>query len=275
MRNIIFITVIVTLLSLTPVNDIAAADATVTLLNGSGSLISGTKRYTLAPGYGLSPGNIIELNKNSMTQVEFPEGSAVALSDESRAMLYPLKHDKTEMFLMRGMVKASVRKGVTPVRIETPLFSIELAGATAVGIIKAGEAQLFSEVGEVVLVQGNTTKIIRAGEYCVFRSDLNNATTSAPPKSFVEALPVEFKNALPVLRSNFKDRNVPLAEPRDFIYKEVEEWIDGAPAVRELLVVNWKSKASDSRFRKSLISGLKKHPEWKEVLFPPKHRPKY
>lgn len=85
---------------------------------------------------------------------------------------------------------------------------------------------------------------------------------------------MEFKDALPDMLSEFKGRNVTLAEPREFSYNEVEEWVDSVPSVRSLLVVNWKTKANDRRFRSSLILGIKKHPEWKEVLFPPKYRQK-
>jgi hypothetical protein len=275
MRNLILINIVLTLLfSLAPVRGLASTEVTVTLLNGSGSLISGTKRYTLAAGYKLTAGDIIELNKHSMTQIEFSDGSAVALSGESRAMFFPKEKAKIELFLLRGMIKAAVAKGVEPLKIDTPLFGMELAGATAVGIITASEAQVFAEAGEVKLSQENAVKTIKGREYCAFKSDLINAEVSRLPQSFVEALPVEFKDGLPDLLREFKGRNVPLAEPREFSYNEVEEWLDSVPSVRSLLVAYWKSKVHDRRFRSSLILGLKKHPEWREVLFPPRYRPK-
>jgi hypothetical protein len=275
MRNFILVNMVLALLSLAPVSGFASTEATVTLLNGSGSMISGTKRYTLAAGYKLTAGDIIELNKHSMTQIEFSEGSTVALSGESRAMLFPKENGKLELFLLQGMIKAGVAKGVEPLKINTPLFSMELSGATAVGIVTASEAQVFSEVGDIKLTQESTVKTIKGREYCAFKSELGNAEVSGPPSSFVKALPLEFRDALPSLLAEFKDRNVALAEPREFNYNEVEPWLDSVPSVRGLLVVYWKSKVNDLRFQKSLILGLKKHPEWKKVLFPPRrYRPR-
>lgn len=272
MRNFILITIVLTLFSLVPVRGMASTEVTLTLLNGSGSLISGTKRYTLAAGYKPKAGDIIELNKQSMAQIEFSEGSAVALSGESRAMFFPKEKDKIELFLLRGTIKAAVSKGAEPLKINTPLFGMELADATAVGIVTASEAQVFAEVGEVKLSQESAVKTIKGREYCAFKSDLGNAAVSRLPQSFVAALPAEFKDALPNRLPEFKGRNLAPAEPREFSYNEVEEWLDSVPPVRSMLVINWKSKVNERAFRKALIQGLKKHPEWREVLFPPKHR---
>jgi hypothetical protein len=272
MRNFILISIVLMLFSLAPVRGIASTEVTVTLLNGSGSLISGIKRYPLAAGYKPAAGDILELNKNSMAQIEFSGGSVVALNGESRAMFFPQENGNIELFLLRGMIKAASAKGEEPLKIDAPLFGMELAGATAVGIVSPSEAQVFAEVGEVKLSQeGSTVKTIRGGQYCAFKSNLGNTEVSRLPQSFVEALPAEFKDALPDLLPGFKDRHVPLAEPREFSYSEVEEWLNSVPSVRSLLVVFWKSKVKDRRFRRSLILGLKKHPEWREVLFPPKH----
>jgi hypothetical protein len=274
MRNLFLINIVLALLCLAPVRGIASAEATITLLNGSASLISGTKRYTLAVGYKLTAGDIIELHKQSMAQIEFSKGSAVGLGGESCAMVLPEEKGGSELFLLRGMFKAASAKGAEPLKIEAPLFGLELASAAAVGIVTAGEAQVFAEVGEVKLSQESATKTMKGGQYCAFKSNLGNVEVSRLPQSFVEAMPVEFKDALPDLLPGFKGRNVTLAEPREFSYNEVEEWVDSVPSVRSLLVVNWKTKANDRRFRSSLILGIKKHPEWKEVLFPPKNRPK-
>jgi hypothetical protein len=272
MRNLILIHVVLAIFSLTPVAAIASTETTVTLLNGSGSLISATKRYALAAGCKLTAGDIIELNKHSIMQIEFSEGVAVALSDESHAMLLPKEKGRLGLFLLRGMIKAAVAKGMEPLKIDTPLFSMELTGATAVGIVTASGAQVFAEIGEVTLTQESAAKTIRGGEFCAFKSDLGNAKVSRMPPSFSEALPVEFKDTLPKLLPEFKNRNIPLAESREFSYNEVEQWLNSVPSVRGLLVVYWKSKVKDRRFRKPLTLELKKHPEWREVLFPPRKR---
>ena len=259
-------------LLLTPGNGAAAPTATVTLLQGNGSLISGIKRYNLAVGYRLKPADIIELDQHSMLQIETDDGTTVAFDGGSRAMMFPERGDMLELFLLRGVVKIAVPKGALSVKLDTPQFDMQVAGATVVAMVSAGEGQLFAEVGPVKLTGNGTEKTLNTSDYCLLKPGLGDAVVSALPQSFVQALPAAFKDALPNLLPELKDSSDQLGGERDFSYSEVQEWLDTVPPVRKLLVDNWEAKSHDPPFRKALIRDLSKHPEWRPVLFPPRHR---
>lgn len=273
MRLIVLLCITLFVLVSVPVHSAASAIATVTQLDGNGSAISGTRRYTLVEGNRLNAGDIVELDEHSSAQIEFAEGTVVALGGESRAMLFPGQQGKVELFMLRGVAKIQVGKGSIPVRLDSSRFYMDVADSTAVLLLSPNEAHVFVEVGEVTLVDEGAQTTVEGGQYWSFKAGLSKVVESSPPQSFVAAIPVAFRDALPNLLPNFRKHIVPLADPHEFSYKEVEDWLNSAPQVRSSLVVNWKSKARDPNFRKTMILNISTHPEWKELVMPkPRHR---
>ena len=274
MRSIFATFILLTLFVFVPSYGVEASQAMVTLLDGNGSLIRGTSRYALIKGIGLQLGDIIELNDRALAQIEFGDGTAVALGEKSRVMYTSAisgNRSSAKLYMIQGVVKAASPKGATPIQIDSPLLNIILADTTAVMMVSPTEAQIFLEIGSAKLATGDAVLKIKRGEYCSRKAGQKPAILQRPPQTFISSLPIPFRDALPALLPKIGNRKAHLVKPSGFSYDEVEVWLDSTPTVRRLLVAKWNSKAHDPAFRKALIHNLKKHPEWDRVLFPEKY----
>ena len=274
MRLLCAICFLLTLFIVTPAHVMAASQGTVTMLDGKGSLIRGTSRYTLVKGIELQQGDILELNDNSLTQVEFGDGTAVSFGEQSRVMFFSAlsgKRTQVEIYILRGIVKASSAKGAKQLQIDTPLMNIAFTDATGVISVSPTEAEMFFETGGAKITAGRSGVKIKEGEYCSIKAGKKPAVMNRPPQSFIANLPIPFRDSLPSLLTKTGNRKVQLGKPLDFSYKEVEPWLDSKPTVRRYLANQWNPKAHDPSFRKELIHNMHKHPEWGRVLSPEKN----
>jgi hypothetical protein len=262
----------------------AAPFGTLTLLEGGGDLLRGTSRYTLAEGVRLEPGDIVEFPEKSLAQIEFTDGSLLALGPHSRLLSFPVSATKPaiEFFLLQGVVKVMVPKSeaATGLRFTTPQMSLSVADATAVLRATADESAVFMERGEThVKDEGAQAAaigltLIRSGEYFARKTDQKGTVSPRPPQSFIAALPRTFLDALPSRLAKFKDVDVAPQKGPDFTYADVEAWLKSTPPVRKVLVPRWRPKARDRAFRSAVAANMKDHPEWDRILYPEKYLPK-
>jgi hypothetical protein len=59
----------------------------------------------------------------------------------------------------------------------------------------------------------------------------------------------------------------------DMRYADAQPWIDAEAPLRRVFAARWRRLAADPQFRSGLIDGLKAHPEWTPILFPPASTP--
>jgi hypothetical protein len=52
-------------------------------------------------------------------------------------------------------------------------------------------------------------------------------------------------------------------------YAEAQPWIDAEPSLRRVFAERWRRLAAVPEFRRGLVAGLKSHPEWTPILYPP------
>jgi hypothetical protein len=244
------------------------APACATVVDGSVSVLRGPARYGLAEGARLHPADILETGDGALAQVEV-DGAAVALGPATRAMLLPGAQAGVHVFVLTGWVKASSPHGGPPVEIQSPLGLAAVSDAVTVVRVSQQEEALFAESGQVTIETSPPLRL-RPGEFCTRRPGQKPSAAGRPTQAFVASLPRPFLDALPSRLARFSGRDVPLKAPREFGYAEVEPWLDTAPAVRRVLVTHWAARASDPSFRRALIAGLPRHPEWDRVLFPEK-----
>lgn len=249
---------------------LAASTGYLTELSGSGSLIRGTSRYPLTEGIKIEARDILELEEGTLGQVEFRDGTAVALGNKARVCFLAAAGQSVAVAVLEGAIKAYVPKDAGLLRIDSSLLRVAMKGATATMLVSPGQAQLFAEVGRLKLERPG--KELKEGEYLAIKPGEKPMITTPPPQSFVSALPRPFLDQLPQLLAKLTKVDVPLGKPRPFTYEEVRPWLSSMPEVRRQLVAQWKSKAQDPAFRKGLLRDLKEHPEWRPVLFPPKNR---
>jgi hypothetical protein len=259
--------------------------ATVTLLEGGASLLRGTSRYALAEGVRLDHGDILELADKGLAQVEFTDGTLVALGARSRFMVLsypgsgPRGRGGGELFLLTGWIKVERTRPEPPVvaRISTPLIEVAIANTAAVMNNSASEAAIFVESGEAKVAQvargGHTEDPVRlkGSQFYTCKPDQRCVLAPRPSRPFLEGMPRSFTDTLPSRLARFKERAVVPKRATDFTYAEVEGWINSTPPVRRAIVRVWRSKASDPAFRSAIAANMREHPEWDRVLNPEKY----
>jgi len=259
---------------------------TVTLLEGSASLLRAPSRYALAEGVRLEQGDILELGDKALTQVEFADGTIIDLAPQSRFLVlaYPVGAARSagagELFLLRGWMKVSTSQQRTRVvgRYSGPLIDLSTADATAVVQVSGSEAAVFMESGDARAAQimsygkvGDSVRI-RGSQFFSCKQDQRCAVAARPSPAFLAALPRNFMDTLPSRLAKFKERSVAPKRSGDVAYAEVQDWLNSVPAVRRVMVNHWQYKLSDPAFRSAIAAGLKDHPEWDRLINPEKYQ---
>ncbi len=260
----------------------AAAESigTVTLLEGSASLLRGASRYALAEGVRLEQGDILELGDKALCQVEFSDGTIIDLAPQSRLLVlaYP-RASGGELFLLRGWMKVSSSRQPSRIlgRYSSPLLELSTADATAVVQVSAAEASVFLESGEARVAQvsgpgkvGDAARV-KGSQFFSCKGDQRGTVSARPSQAFLAAIPRSFMDTLPSRLAKFKERSVAPKRSGDFTYIEVQDWVNSVPAVRRAMVSHWQSKLGDPAFRSAIVAGLKDHPEWDRLINPEKY----
>ena len=257
----------------------------VTMQEGGATLVRGVARYAVAEGVRLMAGDILELADQAFSQVEFTDGTIVALGPQSRflALSYPPVGARSagggELFLLRGWMKlaGAPQKARAIERYGSPLLELNTDG-TAVMQVFAPDAAVFMESGEgrVSQLSGNGRAgdpvRLKTSQFFSCKQDQRGSMASRPSQAFLGALPRSFMDTLPARAAKFKERSVAPKRSGDFTYAEVQDWINSVPAVRRAMVSHWQAKLADPAFRSAIVAGLKEHPEWDRLINPDKHQ---
>jgi hypothetical protein len=261
----------------------AAADVvgTVTILDGEALIVRAASRLRVAEGVRLQPGDIVETGDNTFVQAEFVDQTVLSMGPKSRIMVggtVRLKADRT-LYALSGWFKLSnARKdgNVRTFELRSPLIEIGLLPGVVVMQLKANEATLFAERGDLKLVErpGGPPVGVRQGQTYRRSVGARGTLSAATPQAFVSEMPRSFRDSLPLRADKFRDREVAARPAPDFAYGDVEAWLKAETPFRRQFIERWRSKARDSAFRSALIANLSSHPEWDPVLFPEKYLPK-
>lgn len=241
------------------------AQPVLTVADGGPVLVRAT-RFTAVAGVVLRQGDVLEVPAGGMAQVEFDDTSAVALGPGARALLMP-GQGPPQVFVLAGPVKLAARGG-SRVRLATPHASVLVGDGAVVAQVDAGASSLFAETGAVTIDAGGAGTALAAGGFATVRPRRAPDLAPRPPPPFVAGLPAAFLDALPSRRGRFTGRPAVPMSSREFTYAEVEAWLTSVPAVRRVLVAQWRARAQDPAFRRSLIANMKRHPEWERVVAP-------
>jgi hypothetical protein len=263
----------------------AAADpvATITLLEGPATMVRGVARYTLAEGVRLQSGDIIEVGDKGLTQMELPDGAALALGPKTRALAATLPRGKQTaavFYVTQGELKLAGVKPGARLRIVTPLITLQGAEGATVMVLGDAEGSLFVESGEARLAaprargEAATTLRLKSGEFYTVKARQKAVVATRPSPAFIGALPKAFLDPLPARMARYKDRPVRPQRLELVSYAEVETWLKAPLEFRRPMLPRFKSRAAEAAFRDALVANLHFHPEWDPVLFPEKYLPK-
>ncbi|HTQ73602.1 MAG TPA: hypothetical protein VMI74_04900 [Burkholderiales bacterium] len=244
----------------------AAVDAgVITLADGDSRLLRGATWYKLAPGVGLQDADILTGGARSQVQVEFTGGTLASFAGEGALMINVAKDGALALTLTAGALKVAV-KG-PPVRVRTTQF--EASVADGIVVMRADGGELFVEAGSAKLSDASGAREAKRGEYWV-KSAAGFATKPLAPKPFVESLPRNFLDPLPVLAPGLKSRAVPAVD-RDITFAEAEPWLARDRAAFEK---RFASRLRDPAFRKAVEPVVARYPSWDRMLHPEKYQPK-
>ncbi|MBK7261674.1 MAG: peptidoglycan-binding protein [Rubrivivax sp.] len=231
----------------------AAAQPTITFVDGSGTLLSGGRAYQAAAGVRLRSCDALRTGPQAMVQVEFDDGSAILLGPDSR-FVFDLPESRASgegaNFLHSGWVKLSApkRAGTSSHRILTPQFDLSLDTGVAVLHIAAAGSEVYVERGEAVALEPAATPPARTtvGTGYTYARKVEQARgtlSRGVDPGFARALPRTLRDTLPMLLTQLKTRDVRARPAPDGGTSAAEGWLASAPELRACTI--------DDRIRKA------------------------
>lgn len=269
---------------------VAQEIGTLTLIEGSVRLLRGTAVLQAGEGVRLRQGDIIESSNPGFVQLEFAQGTVVALGASSRLFLFSgaggrnsdaNKTISTDLVLLSGWLKGEVNSSSTSYRFESPLLAVAARGGTIVlhatpeateGFVESGTAKI-NEVGP----DGNLAHSdldAKSGQFFVRQAGKGVTADSRLPSTFTASMPAPFRDTIPSLLSHFEGKTVAPKRQHEVTYAEAEPWLTMGRSWRRGFVDRFKARVNDTAFRKGLEDHLTNHPEWDPVLHPEKYAPK-
>ena len=231
---------------------VAASDVvgTVTILEGEALITRAASRLRAAEGVRLQQGDIVETGDNTFMQVELVEQTVLQMGPKARIMVggpVRLKAERT-LYALSGWFKLSnARKegNVRAFEFRSPLIEIGLLPGVVVMQLKANEATLFAERGDLKLVErpGFTALGVRQGQTYRRSAGARGTVGGAAPAAFVAEMPKAFRDSLPLRADKYRERDVPPRPAPDFAYADVEAWLKAESPFRRQFIERWRSKA--------------------------------
>lgn len=248
--------------------------ALLTILDGEATVLRDSHKLALGEGVALQADDIVELGPQArLLRLEFPDGLSLDLGPGGRALLAPKlagERARARLYLLTGWAKLSAPKGVAAALL-SPALDLDTRGGTVVLALTPQGSQVFAEDGELQLRRpGAAAQTLKSGELLSLPADGAKPVLSAgPPPSFGQAMPRAFMDSLPMRAALFQGKEVAPKRIGAIAYADAQPWIDAEPALRRAYLPRWRGLARDAEFRRGLVAGLKAHPEWQPVLFPP------
>ena len=250
----------------------------VTMLDGDATLLRDGARFALAEGVRLQAGDLLSTGPQTrLLRVEFPAGVGIAFGPDSRAMITPDLGDdmRAGVYLQAGWVKLAAPSGVSGA-IRSPVADTDTTGGTLILSVQGDAAQAFAESGPSHVqprAPGAAAQSLKTGEMlAIAGGSAKPALAKGAAPAFVQAMPRTFMDSLPSRFAAFAT-DVPPRRLGAMTYADAQPWIDAEAPLRRVFAERWRRLAADPQFRSGLVGGLKAHPEWTPILYPPARVP--
>lgn len=270
-------------LFLAPLPIVAQGVGALTLREGPIRLIRGTAVLQGAEGMRLRPGDILESADKGFAQVELTGGTVVALGAASRLLLLSFRTDRNgqpdELVLLSGWLKAESGDSTRADRYASPLLAATTKSGTIVLHTGADASEAFFESGSGTLspvnAAGNPGAALAAkpGQFFSRRSGKDILNGSRPDSTFVDSMPLPFRDTLPSRLSRFTGKPAEPKADHEVAYSEIAPWLRIGTAWRRSFVERFRPRLRDPEFRRALEAHLRDYPEWDVVLHPEKYQP--
>jgi hypothetical protein len=263
---------------------------TLTLLEGSLHVIRGTTVLLGVQGMRLRQGDILENSNPGFAQLEFTEGTVVALGPSSRVFLmrYAARNASgmrsrsatAELVLLNGWLKGENHSKNGIDGYDTPLLAATTRQGTIVLHASPQAVEIFVESGPVNVEEVNHDGSLRQavsgkdGQFFSRQPDKSVSVQSHLDPTFLESMPTPFRDTLPSRLSHFAGRRVEPKREHEVTYSEIEPWLTMGRRWREGFVPRFEPLLKDPEFRKALAAHLNQYPEWDPILHPEKYESK-
>lgn len=254
------------------------ATALVTILQGNATVIRAVSQFDVIEGIRLLPDDLIRTDKDTFLRIEYEDGTWIELGPETQLELgHPAEKraNRPSLYLLKGWMKLACASSDNAAKKTLASTGMDLTDLSGTLIIRTVDAThlIFAEQGSALWIDrtphAKATVVLNRGDFLVTGEGKSPEVENRPTADFVSALPVAYRDFLPIRYALFANRNVVAKEQRAVAYADVEPWIDAEPSIRRQFVPLWRRKAlQDEAFRASLDRNLSLHPEWGPVLHP-------
>lgn len=249
----------------------------VTIIDGKARLLRGTSWYKLSEGAVIRDSDLLDAPEGAELQLELADGGAVSIVGPGALYVAALtprdakQAASAEFFLTRGWTKLATKPNESRLRLRTPLGTVAAANAVAVAHVVPEGMDVFVETGTAKCVDPGkaegTVAETKAGEFCSRGAGKSFATSGRAPSAFVNALPRQFMDPLPMRAAKFKNSTVEPAVDREATFAEVQVWLNGP--YRAAFLKRFEPRLADPAFQAAVAGNAKAYPEWVPAAQPP------
>jgi hypothetical protein len=258
---------------------------TLTVLEGDLRLIRGEMVMQAVEGMRLRQGDILESSERGFDQLEFGDGTIVALGPSSRLFLLRsvLGHPgnagapSAELVLLNGWLKGETSAKSAAFRYVSPLLGAATQDATVNLQAQPTAANLFVESGSVLIGEVNAEAnwkkvgVGKSGQFFSRTAGGGVSTGGRPTQGFINSMPQAFRDTLPSRISRFSGKSPQPVRQHEATFSDVLPWLSIGRPWRMSLLRRFTPLASNPAFRAALEAHLKEYPEWDPVLHPKKN----
>jgi hypothetical protein len=255
--------------------------AIVTILQGGATVVRAVSEFSAIEGVRLLPDDLLRTDKDSFLRIEYEDGTWIELGPDSRLELgHPAERRAKgpALYLLSGWMKIGCATADNGAKKSIASTGMDLTDISGTFIIRTVDAthMIFAEQGAARWIDrephATDTVALTRGDFLITVKGKSPEVHPRPSPDFIGALPVEFRDSLPIRYPQFASRNVVIKDQHAFVYADVEQWLDAEPSIRRQFIPWWRRKAAqDEAFRASLDHNLSLHPEWDPVLHPEKY----
>ena len=256
------------------------AIGSVTLLEGSLTVIRGSTVYRGVEGMQLKHGDIVETSDGAFAQLEFASGIVIALGSASRVYILPAVGSSNgrpislDLVMLNGWLKSETAASSGLLRFRTPRLAVTTSGGTFVARTSSSSSDVFVEGGGAAYVSevnpnGDLGSSVQAKAGQFFSRQRGAVSSVARPSSaFLDAIPPPFRDTLPPRVARLPNKPAEAKAEHPATYEEIEPWLKMPATWRRGLAERFAPRLTDPSFRKQIENHVREFPEWAPILQP-------
>jgi hypothetical protein len=259
------------------------AAQTVLVPEGPVTLIRGTSVFEVDAPLLVEPGDIFATGIHGAAQLEDGNGTIAALGAQTRISVDAAPRGANAdalgaLSLLSGWIKVERGAAAAPGQLTVDMVVLRAALSHGAAVIhaSANAASLFVETGSITLAlpgSADAPQPLNAERYAQRESDKPLDTRTRPAPTFVDELPLAFRDPLASITARPQTKPATPVQVRVVAYADIADWLASPLAVRSTFVARFRPLARAEPFRTQIRRNLRYLPEWRSVLCLPRPAP--